>query len=75
MNAFRQERTNIEPLRWFANVLVIIACEFLIKSIRLEDKNNYGIRYKLYTFIQELLYKPSNKWGTYYTVDKFPKRK
>jgi hypothetical protein len=75
MNAYKHERTNIKPLRWFANGLEIVACELLLKSIRLAEKNKYGIRYYTYMGLQTILYVPATKWGTYYTVDKLPKRK
>jgi hypothetical protein len=65
------ERTNVLPLRWFGNIMNTIAAEFLIKAIRLAEKDKYGPRYYTYMGIQTVCYIPAEKWATYYVLDEF----
>ena len=63
------ERTNVLPLRWFANAIERPAHFFLERALRLDDVENFGIRYKIYSYISNKLYKPALKWGTYYSME------
>lgn len=68
MDFIRHERTNILPLRWFANGVEIFSDYFLKKSLYFDDIKNFGIRYKVYSWTYSVLYIPVSKWGTYYSV-------
>lgn len=65
----KHEHTKILPLRWFANAVEIPAHYLLGKCLWLDDVENYGFRYKVYSKISSKLYKAVFKWGTYYTMD------
>ena len=65
----KEERTNVLPLRWFANAIERPAHFFLERALRLDDVENFGIRYKIYSYISNKLYKPALKWGTYYSME------
>lgn len=69
MEFTRHENTNILPLRWFANWTEVVAHYYLQKCLRLDDKENYGFRYKVYSWVSNKLYKPALKWGTYYSTE------
>jgi hypothetical protein len=65
----RCERTNILPLRWFANGIEAPAHWFLVQGLRMDEAgytNNPWFWFcgKMWT----MLYKPVLKWGTYYTM-------
>ena len=65
----RHEKTNILPLRWFANICERIGHYYLMKALRLDDAKKYGQKYRLYSKIWSMLYKPYYRWGTYYKLD------
>jgi hypothetical protein len=69
MEFTRHERTNILPLRWFANGIEVLAHYYLGKCLRLDDVKNYGLRYKVYSWISNNCYKPAFRWGTYYSAE------
>jgi hypothetical protein len=62
--------TNILPLRWLGNACEMPASWLLMKCVWLsEDGLDEGLRYKVYSYISNRLYKPYFKWGTYYTIN------
>lgn len=65
----KEERTNVLPLRWFAKVIEHPAHFFLERALRLDDVENFGIRYKIYCYISNILYAPVIKWGTFYIME------
>ena len=69
MEFTRHERTNILPLRWFANGIEVVAHYYLDKCLKLDYKKNYGFRYKIYSWIFHKCYQPVFKWGTYYSAE------
>lgn len=73
MVAFRTtkyNKTNILPLRWFANACENMASPLLLKAVYLmEDGLDDSLRYRIYSYMSSKLYKPYYKWGTYYTVN------
>lgn len=63
-------KTNIIPLRWFANACEAMASPLLVRSVYLiEEGLDDSLRYRVYSYLSNKLYKPYFKWGTYYTVD------
>lgn len=65
----RIDRTNILPLRWFANACGSIGASMLMKAVNLDEDSNYGIRYKIYGNLWTWFHKPYQRWGTYYSLD------
>ena len=63
------ERTKILPLRWVSNWLSIVATDHLLKMINLEEDNDFGWKHKYHSAMWTYMYKPYEKWGTYYKVD------
>ena len=63
------EKTNILPLRWFANLCEKPAAYHLEKALRYDDYNNHGIMFKLHARLSNIFYKPYFKWGTFYKLD------
>lgn len=68
-NLRKEERTNIIPLRVFANWIERFAKFALNKAIDQDDINQHGIVYKFWGKLQAILYKPVYAWGTYYVWD------
>jgi hypothetical protein len=68
-NLRKEERTNIIPLRVFANWIERFAKFALNKAIYQDDINQHGILYKFWGKLQAILYKPVYAWGTYYVWD------
>jgi hypothetical protein len=62
-------QTRILPLRWFANICEAIASPHLVKAVYLDQKNDYGFKYKYHSKIWKIFYKPYKRWGTFYTFD------
>lgn len=60
------EKTKILPLRWFGNFLGSVATKHLLKSVWLDEDNNWGIRFKYHCFMWKHLNKPYQLWGTSY---------
>ena len=65
----KHQRTNNLILRWFGNGCEYPAHFFLKKCIDLDDIGHYGIMYKIYARMSNILYKPALKWGTYYSMN------
>ena len=57
-------KTRILPLRWIVNLLGRIAIRSLNKAFALQD-NSY--RFKFHCKVWKYLYKPYEKWGSYYS--------
>ena len=65
----KHQRTNNLILRWFGNGCEYPAHFFLKKCIDLDDIGHYGIMYKIYARMSNILYKPVLRWGTYYSMN------
>lgn len=70
MEFIKHQRTKILPLRWFANAIEIPAHYLLGKCLELDHKENFGVRYKIYSWISSRFYKPVFRWGTYYSSER-----
>lgn len=68
-----EHKTNILPLRWFANGCERIAHYYLNLYLRYEDpeveESLTPTRAKIYGRISSIFYKPYFKWGTVYRLD------
>jgi hypothetical protein len=62
-------RTKILPLRWISNWLSYYASDHLLKSVYLEENNNFGWSFKYHSSMWKILNLPYKKWGTYYTIN------
>ena len=67
-------RTNILPLRWFANSCNHLASRFLQQAVYLdyisEDGNKpLGFKYTYNMFMYNFINKPYRVWGTTYELD------
>ena len=58
------------PLRWFANICESIAGWAILHIAYLDEDNNFGIRYKMYSFVHSLTWPLANKYGTFYVFIK-----
>jgi len=65
----RIDRTNILPLRWFANACGSIGSSMLMRAVYLDEDSNYGLRYRIYGNLWNVFNKPYQRWGTYWTID------
>jgi hypothetical protein len=61
------QRTKILPLRWLGNLLSIPATNSLLKAFELQEADKIGYRFKFHVLVFKFLYKPYEKWGTYYS--------
>ena len=68
-NTIKTHRTNILPLRWISNEISALGSRFLVKAVFLDEDNNYGFRYKLYSNFWKFADFFYSRWGTYYSVD------
>lgn len=62
-------KTNVLPLRWFANTCEKIAHYHLNMYLHHSDHDDYGFVCRMHAYISNLFYKPYLKWGTTYEVD------
>ncbi len=63
------QKTRILPLRWFGNGCSNIATNSLVKAFDLQERDNFGYRFKFHSKVWHYLNKPYEWWGTYYLVD------
>jgi hypothetical protein len=63
------QKTKILPLRLIGNACSSIAIRSLLKAFDLDEKGNYGYRFKFHSKVWVTFNKPYERWGTYYTVD------
>jgi hypothetical protein len=63
------QRTRILPLRWIGNLLSVPASNSLVRAFDLQEEDKIGYRFKFYCMVWKYLYKPYERWGTYYSVD------
>lgn len=57
------------PLRWIANLFGEVSGWAILKIACLDEDNNFGFRYKIYSQIFKITNPISNKYGTFYKVD------
>lgn len=69
-NSTKVERTKIIPLRWIGNICGEIAGSHILKAVYLDEDQNWGIAYRYHAKMYKLFSKPSDKWGTYYILDR-----
>jgi hypothetical protein len=62
-------RTQILPLRWFANLCEKPAHYHLGEALHYDDHDDHGFVYKYHAYMSNLFYKPYLKWGTVYKLD------
>jgi hypothetical protein len=67
--ATKKQRTRIFPLRWIANALSYPASSCLIRAVNMDEKEEYGWRYKAYSLGWKYLNAPYERWGTYYSIN------
>lgn len=65
-DTIKMNRTNILPLRWFANLCGHVACRVILPISNMDEDGNYGVKYKLYGFIYKITWPPYSKFGTFY---------
>jgi len=59
-------KTNILPLRWFANLSGEIAGWSILRASYLDEKEDYGWKYKMHSFIWSITWPTYSKFGTVY---------
>ena len=64
-----EHKTNILPLRWFANLCEIPAHYHLDMYLHYSDHDDYGIACRYHAYLSNFFYKPYLKWGTVYKID------
>jgi hypothetical protein len=64
-----EHKTNIVPLRWFANLCEKPAHYHLSMYLHHSDHDDYGLACRLHAYASNIFYKPYLKWGTVYVVD------
>jgi hypothetical protein len=69
MNNVKVNNTKIIPLRWFANLCGSISSWAILKAAYLDEDQDYGFRYTMYSKIYFLTWTPYLKWGTFYHWD------
>lgn len=63
-------KTNILPLRWFANFCNHIGTPYIVKLFDLQEKDiTSGFRWKLYNLIWNSTWAIYMRWGTSYKLD------
>lgn len=68
----KEHRTNILPLRWFANICESIAHFFLSRYLYWDNLDHFNKRSKLWAKLSTIFYAPYMRWGTVYVMsDKF----
>lgn len=60
------ERTNILPLRWFANMLGEVAGWSISCASYLDEKEDYGWKYKMHSLIWKFTWPTYSNYGTFY---------
>jgi hypothetical protein len=63
-----EHKTNILPLRWFANISGSISGWAISKVMWLDEEENFGFKYKMYSKIYRLTSIPYYQWGTFYSM-------
>lgn len=56
------------PFRWIVNYFGEIGSNFLVKAMYLDEDNNYGFKYRLYSKVWKFTDFFSSRWGTYYNL-------
>jgi hypothetical protein len=59
-------KTNILPLRWFANMCGDIAGWAILKISDYDELENFGWKYKFHSFIWKIAWPIYYKFGTFY---------
>lgn len=63
------EHRSKPPLRWFANICGNISGWAIMPIAILDEQNNFGFKYKLYSFIWRITWPIYDKFGTFYKWD------
>lgn len=69
MNSIKINKTNILPLRWFANLCGEIGGWAILKAAYLDEDGKYGLKYDFYGFIYSKTSPIYQKWGTFYKIE------
>lgn len=65
----KENKTNILPLRWFANLCGEIAGWSILKAAYMDEDKDYGFMYKVHSKIFSFTWPISHKFGTFYRID------
>lgn len=68
-DSLKVNKTNILPLRWFANMCGEISGWAIVRLSFLDEHNHYGFRYKLYGYLWDITWPVYRKFGTFYEFD------
>jgi hypothetical protein len=63
------QKTRIVPLRWIGNICGAYAGNHLVKCFDYDEQGKLGFAYKYHAKMYQILNKPYEWWGTYYSVD------
>ena len=66
MDSKKIHNTNILPLRWFANMCESISGWAILRLACLDENENFGLKYKFYSFIHRITWPVSRDYGTFY---------
>ena len=61
-------RTQILPLRWFANLCEKPAKYHLNMFLHYRDHDDIGLACRYHAYMSNIFYKPYTKWGTVYEL-------
>jgi hypothetical protein len=64
-----EHKTNILPLRWFANLCEKPASYHLNMYLHYSDHDDYGLACRFHAYASNMFYRPYLKWGTIYKVN------
>jgi hypothetical protein len=67
-NANKIQKTNFLPLRWVSNILGELGGWALLRVAYLDEIDNFGFKYKFYSFIYSITWPIYNKFGTFYEI-------
>ncbi len=65
-NNLKIDKTNILPLRWFANMCGSIAGWAIMRISYHDELEDFGWRYKLHSFVWKMTWPVYYKFGTFY---------
>jgi len=62
-------KTNVLPLRWFANMCGEIAGWAIMRAAYLDEEQDFGLKYSLYGKIYSMTWPTYMKFGSFYEFD------
>ena len=67
--SLKVHKTNILPLRWFANMCGEIAGWAIMRAAYLDEEQDFGLKYSLYGKIYSMTWPTYMKFGSFYEFD------